>query len=299
MSMNIHHLELFYYVARHGGISEAVRQMPYGIQQPAVSSQIIQLEESLGVTLFQRRPFQLLPPGEALFEFIKPFFDDLGTVAERIRSGGKFEHLRIGAAEIILRDYLPAPLHSLKKKFPSLKVTLRSGHLPQLESWLAKREIDFAVTLLDGKAAGTGTLSTRPLLKLPLMLIVPIGSRLRSADELWQRDRIEEALISLPARETISSSFQAGLARMGVDWFPGIEVSSLDVVEAYVNNGYGLGLTVDVPNRPLPTGLRRLPLPEFPPITLGALWSGKLTSATKAFLDELEVRAEAMGGGKD
>ena len=48
--MNIHHLELFYYVARHGGISEAVRNMPYGIQQPAISGQVIQLEEFLGVT---------------------------------------------------------------------------------------------------------------------------------------------------------------------------------------------------------------------------------------------------------
>jgi len=57
--MNVHHLELFYYVAKHGGISEAVRNIPYGIQQPAVSGQIIQLEEYLGVTLFQRRPFVL------------------------------------------------------------------------------------------------------------------------------------------------------------------------------------------------------------------------------------------------
>src|SRR5206468_12584439 len=61
---NIHHLELFYYVARHGGISEAVRNIPYGIQQPAVSAQIIQLEESLGVTLFNRRPFSLTVGGE-------------------------------------------------------------------------------------------------------------------------------------------------------------------------------------------------------------------------------------------
>ena len=41
--MNIHHLELFYYFAKHGGISEAVRNMPYGIQQPAISGQVIQL----------------------------------------------------------------------------------------------------------------------------------------------------------------------------------------------------------------------------------------------------------------
>ena len=45
--MNIHHLELFYYIAKHGGIA-AVRNMPYGIQQPAVSGQIAKLEEALG-----------------------------------------------------------------------------------------------------------------------------------------------------------------------------------------------------------------------------------------------------------
>ena len=41
---NLHHLELFYYVAKYGGITPAVRKMPYGIQQPAVSGQMLQLE---------------------------------------------------------------------------------------------------------------------------------------------------------------------------------------------------------------------------------------------------------------
>ncbi|MEQ1842141.1 MAG: LysR family transcriptional regulator, partial [Verrucomicrobiales bacterium] len=71
--MNVHHLELFYYVARFGGITEAVRKMPYGIQQPAVSGQILQLENHLGVKLFQRRPFALTPAGEELYDFIHPF----------------------------------------------------------------------------------------------------------------------------------------------------------------------------------------------------------------------------------
>src|SRR6266852_8731749 len=75
--MNIHHLELFYYVAKHGGISEAVRNIPYGIQQPAVSGQVIQLEEFLGVTLFQRRPFALTPAGKDLYDFIHPFFENI------------------------------------------------------------------------------------------------------------------------------------------------------------------------------------------------------------------------------
>jgi len=290
--MNIHHLELFYYVARHGGISDAVRNMPYGIQQPAMSSQIISLEETLGLTLFQRRPFQLLPAGAELYQFIRPFFDNLDGMEEKLRSGGKFQHIRIGAAEIILRDHLPVPLQNLKKKFPGLKVTLRSGYLPEIESWFQKQEIDFAVTLLDGKPPAG--LNAMPLVKLPLGLLVPKASRLRSAEELWKRDRIEDTLISLPGNEPIARSFQEDLGKLGVDWFPGIEVSSLDVLEAYVRNGYGLGLTVIVPKAAPGDGVRLLPLPDFTPVTIGALWQGKLVPMTQALLGELQERAKLL-----
>ena len=90
--MNIHHLELFYYVAKHGGIMPAVRNIPYGIQQPAVSAQVAQLEEHLGVTLFQRRPFSLTRQGTELYEFIRPFFENLTPMAEKLR-GGIAQHL--------------------------------------------------------------------------------------------------------------------------------------------------------------------------------------------------------------
>src|SRR6059058_1900745 len=114
--MNVHHLELFYYVARHGGIMEAVRNIPYGIQQPAVSGQVIQLEEFLGVTLFQRRPFSLTPQGKELYDFIKPFFENLTPTAEKLR-GGIAQHLRIAASETMLREYLPLILQELHKPF--------------------------------------------------------------------------------------------------------------------------------------------------------------------------------------
>src|SRR5437660_5147299 len=105
--MNIHHLELFYYVARHGGIAEAVRNIPYGIQQPAVSGQVAQLEEYLGVTLFQRRPFSLTPAGEKLFKCIQPFFSNLDSVASELQ-GGKASQIGVGAATVVLRDHLPS-----------------------------------------------------------------------------------------------------------------------------------------------------------------------------------------------
>src|SRR5262245_40602843 len=133
--MNIHHLELFYYVARHGGITEAVRNIPYGIQQPAVSGQVGQLEEYLGVTLFQRRPFSLTPAGEKLFRFIQPFFSNLDAVASELQ-GGKARQIRIGASTIVLRDHLPELFQNVRRKFPNLKVSLREGYHNDLEHLL-------------------------------------------------------------------------------------------------------------------------------------------------------------------
>jgi DNA-binding transcriptional LysR family regulator len=289
--MNIHHLELFYYVARHGGISEAVRNMPYGIQQPAISGQIIQLEEFLGVTLFQRRPFALTPAGEELYQFIQPFFDNLQPMADKLR-GGISQHIRIGASEIVLRDHLPAVLQAMQKKFPKLKVTLREGYQPQLESWLQRRELDLAITLLDGKPpAGFNAL---PLFELPLVLMVCRDSKIHSATDLWQQDRIQETLISLPTNESICKSFQAGLSRLKVDWFTGIEVSTVELIATYVANGYGIGLSVGVPGaRPQP-GIRVLPLKDFKPVMFGVLWQGKATPIIQSFLTTIQEAAKTL-----
>ena len=114
--MNVHHLELFFYVARHGGIMPAVRNIPYGIQQPAVSSQIAQLEEFLGATLFHRRPFALTPEGEKLFEFIRPFFSNLARIADELQ-GGQARHIRIGASTIVLREHLPELFRDVRRNF--------------------------------------------------------------------------------------------------------------------------------------------------------------------------------------
>ena len=289
--MNIHHLELFYHVAKNGGISEAVRNMPYGIQQPAISGQVIQLEEFLGVTLFQRRPFALTPAGEDLYRFIQPFFDNLQPMADKLR-GGISQHIRIGASEVVLRDHLPAVLQAMQKKFPKLKVTLREGYQPQLESWLQKAELDLAITLLDGKPpAGLNAL---PLFDLPLVLVVRRDSRIRSATDLWEKDRIEEALISLPTNETIYKSFQAGLSRLKVDWFTSIEVSTVELVETYVANGYGIGLSVAVPRARQRPGTRLLQLPDFKPVTFGVLWQGRATPIVQAFLTTIQEAAKDL-----
>jgi len=289
--VNIHHLELFYYVARHGGISEAVRNIPYGIQQPAVSGQVAQLEEHLGVTLFHRRPFAFTVPGEKLYQFIQPFFSNLDGIANELQ-GGKVRHIRIGASTIVLRDHLPELFQNVRKKFPNLKISLREGYQIELENLLQREELDLAVTLIEKKSAPG--IHAMPLLELPLVLLVAENSRVASADQLWKRDKIEESLICLPGPEAVCKRFQEGLGRLGVDWFPSIEVSSIDLIETYVANGFGIGLSLAVPKaRSLPK-LRVLPLTNFAPVAMGALWRGKKSGLLEVFLNELQDRAKRL-----
>jgi len=292
-NMNIHHLELFYYVARHGGITEAVRNIPYGIQQPAVSGQVAQLEEYLGVTLFQRRPFALTPAGEKLFSFITPFFSNLAAVAAELQ-GGKAHQVRIGASTIVLRDHLPDFFNNIRRRYPNLRIALREGYQAELEAMLQKEEIDLAVTLIEKKSA-PGIRSTA-LRELPLILLTHQRHGITNAEQLWKRDRIGEPLICLPSVETICKHFQQGLSRLGVDWFPSIEVSSIDLIGTYAASGFGIGLSVQLPGATYHDLIRPVPLPkeQFPPVVVGALWRGKTSALVQAFLDELQLRAKKL-----
>jgi len=289
--MNVHHLELFYYVARHGGIMPAVRNIPYGIQQPAVSSQIAQLEEYLGATLFQRRPFELTAEGEKLFQFIQPFFANLEKMAAELQ-GGQVRHIRIGASAIVLRDHLPEVFQSARKKFPGLKLSLREGFPAQLEQMLHNDEIDLAFTLIEKKLpAGVQSLT---LLELPLVLLVEKNSPVKSAEELWRRDKIDDPLICLPAGESICKIFQDELQKRRVDWFPGIEASSVELVEAYVASGLGIGVSIAIPRRGQSPKVRALSLDGFPPLVIGAMWRGRKTPLMEAFLSEAQKRARML-----
>ncbi len=292
-TMNIHHLELFYYVARHKGISEAVRNIPYGIQQPAVSAQVIQLEDDLGLTLFHRRPFALTKAGEELFEFIKPFFDNLDSIGERIR-GGMAQAIRIGSSEVVQRDHLPEVVLNVRKQYPQLKLFLREGYQPQIESWLLQQDIDLAITIWEGRLPAG--IHHEELIRLPLLLMVSKDNPLKSAADLWKRDRIDEPLITLPASEAICRHFRRELEKRDIDWFPSLEVGSLGLVETYAANGFGIGLGLHIPKAAHPPGLRLLPLTEFPPIVVGALWTGKRTALMDCFIQECHRRAESLSG---
>lgn len=278
--MNLHHLELFYYVAKHGGISKAVRNMPYGIQQPAVSSQILALEEDLGTKLFERQPFRLTEQGNQLYAFVRQFFDNVDSVCATVRKKDA-PVLRIAASELILRDYLPSIIQRMKALHPSLRFSLKSGYQTRVEKWLEDREIDLAVTPIDrAPAPGLKSLS---IVKLPVVLLVPRRSPYKSAEQLWQQSPVPEPLVRLPANEGLPRGFDRGLKKLGVDWPVSIEASSTELVTQYVANGYGIGVTLDLPHLVNHRSVRALPLPGFEQVEIAALWR----PPTEALHDQL------------
>lgn len=291
---NLHHLELFYYVAKYGGITPAVRKMPYGIQQPAVSGQMLQLEKELGVKLFNRRPFALTHAGNQLFEFLNPFFSELPNIAEQLM-GEESYHLRLAASGTVLSNHLPEVLDKLKKQYPNLKLSMTELIASEsAENLLATQEIDIAITTLNSSLPGS--VKKIELLKVPLVLVVPENSEYKTFSKLQSGDNqeITEPLISLSSEHTINVIFQNELKNRGINWDTHVEVTSLELISNYTNRGYGVGLTLDAPGIKLPKGLRKINLRGFPQLRMGILYQGKLKPIAEKFALLAAIHAKQL-----
>ncbi|MES2659704.1 MAG: LysR family transcriptional regulator [Verrucomicrobiota bacterium] len=290
--MNIHHLELFYHVSKCRGVSAAARQMPYGIQQPAISAQILQLEDSLGKTLFHRRPFALTAEGETLFAFIEPFFAKLPAMAERLR-GGANHSLRISCPEIVQRDYLPTLIAAVRARVPDFHFSLESGRIEEIENHLRIGKIDLGLATSAGSK--DNDIRAHELLKMPLVLLVSENGGPATAAEILDLDRIDLPLLTLPRGEPAVVAFQQELQRRKIEWFPMLELASLDLVARFVVAGYGAGLVLDIPGATRPPGVRALPLPGFPEVSFHALTLGNRPPMVELFIAEAERVIAGLG----
>jgi DNA-binding transcriptional LysR family regulator len=284
-TVNIHHLELFYHVVRFGGITAAARQMPYGIQQSSISSQILQLEDMLGKPLFRRRPFELTAEGRVLFSYIEPFFNGLDALGNRLR-GGADRHLRIACPEIVQRDYLPTLLAAVRKRVPGFHFSLVSARVHEITQMLRADQIDIGLATAEDKEIDGGACSV--MLRMGLLLLVPADSAVQHAEEILGLDRINLPLVTLPRHEPACRIFQEELQARGVDWYPSLELASLDLITRYVGSGFGIGLTLDIPGTRWPDSVRPLQLPGFPKVVFGALTNGPPNELVALFLEEVE-----------
>jgi len=288
--VNVHHLELFYYVAKHGGISAAVRGIPYGIQQPAVSAQMGKLEEDVGAKLFERSPFRLTPAGEKLYAHARPFFENLDGVAAGLR-GPEAPALRLGGAELVLRDHIPVVMQRVRALHPQIRLSLHSGHQAQLETWLREGAIDLAVGPVEPRAPAR--LCQLRLACVPLVLLVPRDRPWKDAAELWARKKITEPLVGLPAATSVMRNFQKDLKQRGVNWPQAVEATSVELVTRYVANGDGCGVNLAIPAVIKHRNVRVLPLTGFEPMTMGALWRGEPSPLVRSVIEAVRAYSQA------
>jgi DNA-binding transcriptional LysR family regulator len=288
--MNIHHLELFYYVAKHGGISAAVRHIPYGIQQPAVSGQMRLLEDDVGEKLFARSPFRLSAAGEKLFAHVRPFFENLGTLAAELRAGAVPE-LRLGGSELVLRDHIPFVIQRVRMHHPRIRLSLHTGFQGQVEGMLRDGELDLAITPVDVRPPAR--LRSLRLLCVPIVLLVHRDSPWKRAEELWAKRKLAEPLVGQPADTSIMWGFQRGLKRRGIGWPQTLEATSVEMVTRYVAHGQGIGVNVAIPEVIRHPDVRALPLDGFEPMTMGVLWRGEPTPLVRAVMEEAQSYSKA------
>ena len=286
--MNVHHLELFYYVAKYEGITAAVRKMPYGIQQPALSGQILQLEEKLGVKLFHRRPFALTHSGEELYDFIYPFFSQLAETQKRLR-GEERQHLRLAATASALRSHLPDVLESLKHQEPQLRLTLREVAPADVHSLLSSQKVDVAIGVIGGQM--TEGLRAEVLLEIPCVLWVPVDSPAKTWRCLIQKDSHSKKgwigsspLIGLPPNEFLQQKLNQEFERQHLSWPVSVEVDSMDLICDYVLRGFGVGIGVQIPGLEVAQGVKALPLDGFSPLVIGAIFQGEPKALVRDFI---------------
>jgi len=290
--MNVHHLELFYYVAKYEGITSAVRKMPYGIQQPAVSGQLLQLEKSLGVKLFNRRPFSLTTAGDELYDHVYPFFSRLGDVEQRLK-GEESKHLRIAASASVLRHHLPELLADMRDSMPELRLTLRNVEPSDVQEVLVRQQADLAVSVIHSRMSeGVNAVE---LLNLPLALMVPKRHPAKKLSDLLEADNgvvtPKLPLVGLPSYEEISQIFLKEVERRRMHWPVAVEVDSLDAVKHFVSCDFGAGITVRIPGVDIPKGMKLIDLEGFPPLVIGILYQGGLKPIAKKFLTAAEQLA--------
>ena len=101
--LNYHHLFYFWTVAKAGTVSAAARQLH--LARPTVTSQVRELEKSIGQKLLQQqgRGLVLTEFGQQIFDYAEDIFSLGHQLREFVRTGqpGRRQKLRVGIPDVV------------------------------------------------------------------------------------------------------------------------------------------------------------------------------------------------------
>ena len=149
--MDIRIMEYYLAVTREGNISAAAEALH--VSQPALSRQIKDLEEELGVTLFERgsRKIKLTDEGiilrrraEEMVRLLQITESEIGQ-AHNILSG----EVHIGAGESLSFHHLSQIAGKIHRSYPDIRFSITSGDTEDLMDQLSNGLIDVALIFSD------------------------------------------------------------------------------------------------------------------------------------------------------
>lgn len=150
INVTLRQMRYFEALARHRHFGRAADAC--AVSQPALSVQIKELEEVLGVQLVERggRQVRLTSLGEDLVQRVRGILrsvDELGELARASREG-LAGRLRIGVIPTIAPYLLPAIVATLARDHPEADIRVRETVTPKLLKELGEGRLDTAIVAL-------------------------------------------------------------------------------------------------------------------------------------------------------
>src|SRR4051812_39780350 len=122
--VELRHLRYFTAVAAHGSFNRAAQVLH--LTQPALSRQVKDLEEELGVPLLVRgkNAVTLTNAGEAFYEDARDLLGRADQAMQRVRGENRNEVLRVGYAPSLVTGIMPGALEKFQAEVPRVRIEL-------------------------------------------------------------------------------------------------------------------------------------------------------------------------------
>lgn len=245
------------------------------VSQPSLSAQVRELEDVLGVRLFERdrRRVLLTPAGADLVQRARRVLREAGDLAEAaVRLGDPLAGpLRLGVIPTIAPYLLPEAVPAVLARFPKIRLFFREEKTEVLVASLADGKLDAAVLALE---ADVGDLGRAVIATDPFVLAAPKKHRLARKRAITAADLEGETVLLLDDGHCLRGqalSYCAG-AHASESSF---RATSLSTLAQMVSSGAGVTLlpelAVAIENRRGQLAIRPFAAPA-PSRTVALVW---------------------------
>ena len=201
-----------------GNINRAAQVL--SITQPAASKLLKDLEDALGVSLFDRLPrgMRATGYGETMIRHARMALGSLGQAHDEIQAlkAGRYGQVAVGAITAPGLTLLPPAVALIKREQPGLRVSLQIETSDVLMERLAQGKLDMAVARLFERHDKTG-LRYEALTEEPVCAITRPGHPLLGKAKLGLRDLADACWIVPSAGTVLRHRFELMFQEQGLD----------------------------------------------------------------------------------